>query len=203
MSVLFYPISVLAAYMIGSIPIGVIATRLLKGVEIQGFGSGRTGATNVYRVAGTWGAALTSLGDAVKGILAVWISGALTGSPWAVAIASIGVVAGHNWSIFLKFRGGAGTATTLGVLAAMNIYVAVVLIALMIIVLVASRTASISSITVALAMGLTLVIFAIACITPWPYVLFGVVAGAMTIYALRPNIKRLLNGSERQLKADY
>ena len=202
MSVLFYPISVLAAYLIGSIPIGVIAARLLKGIEIQSLGSGRTGTTNVYRIAGTWGAAFTSLGDAVKGILAVWISGALTGSPWAVAIASIAVVAGHNWSIFLKFRGGAGTATTLGVLGAMNIYVAVVLISMMIVVLIASRTASISSITVALAMGLTLVVFAVLGITPWPYVLFGMVAGALTIYALRPNIRRLLNGSERQLRTN-
>jgi len=203
MSVLLYPISVLTAYIIGSIPIGVIAARLLKGIEVQRLGSGRTGTTNVYRAAGKWGAVLTSLGDAVKGILAVWISGGLTGSPWAVAIASVAVVAGHNWSIFLKFRGGAGTATTLGVLGAMNIYVALVLISLMIVVLIASRTASISSITVALVMGLALVVFAALGITPWPYVLFGAVAGALTIYALRPNIKRLLNGSERRLKADY
>jgi len=203
MPLLFASTSVILAYLIGSIPIGVLTTKVLKGTELRRLGSGRTGATNVYRVAGALGAVLTSLGDTLKGTFAVWIAGALTASPWVIALAGIAVVAGHNWSILLKFKGGAGTATTLGVLAAMSIYVGGVLIAMMLTVLVASRTASVASITVALMMGFVLVVSAAVGVTPWPYVLFGASAGALTICALQPNIKRILEGRERRLEVNY
>jgi glycerol-3-phosphate acyltransferase PlsY len=118
-------------------------------------------------------------------------------------LAGIAVVAGHNWSIFLRFEGGAGTITTLGVLVAMNVYAGAILIAMAVTVLIASRTASVASITVAVAMGFVLIVFSVLGITPWPYVLFGAIAGAFTIYALRPNIKRLMSGTERKLKTNH
>jgi glycerol-3-phosphate acyltransferase PlsY len=196
-------LSIIVAYVLGSVPIGVLTVRLLKGAEIRQIGSGRTGATNVYRAAGPWGAALTTAGDVLKGVSALWLARALTGSPWVAAIAGLAAVAGHNWSVFLGFKGGAGTVTSLGVLAAMNPYAAAALIVPAIAVLLITRTASKASITTALAMGPVLAVFAALRITPWGYVLFGVGCGFLTLSALVPNIRRILSGEERRLETNY
>lgn len=196
-------LSIIAGYLLGSVPIGVLTVRLLKGAEIRQIGSGRTGATNVYRAAGPWGAAITTLGDVLKGLVAVWLARALTGSVWVEAVAGLTAVCGHNWSVFLGFKGGAGTLTSLGVVAAMNPYAAAALIVPAIAVLVITRTASKASITIALAMGPVLAVFAALHITPWGYVLFGFGCAFLTIYALMPNIKRILSGEERRLETNY
>jgi glycerol-3-phosphate acyltransferase PlsY len=214
MHILFAGLAIVLAYLLGSIPVGLLATRLLKGVEITEIGSGRTGATNVYRIAGPWGMALTTLGDALKGILAVGIaqlavmygSGVAPEAPWLSWIeplAGIAAVSGHNWSVFLGFKGGAGTVTTVGALAAMNGYVAGAVVVLGFIAVIISRKASVGSITLALAMGPALAIAAAIDLNPWSYVSFGIVAGAFTIYALVPNIKRILQGQERTLKTNH
>jgi glycerol-3-phosphate acyltransferase PlsY len=203
MRILFPVLSVILAYLLGSLPIGVFAARLIKGVEVRKIGSGRTGTTNVYRAAGPWGVIVTSIGDVFKGVLAIWIARALTGSAWVEAVAGIAAVGGHNWSIFLGFKGGAGTVTTLGALAAMNPYIAIALIVPAIIVLIVTRMASTASITIALAMGPALAISAALGFTHWAYLLFGVISGGFTIYALAPNIKRILSGEERRLKTNY
>lgn len=214
MQIVYASLGVLLAYLLGAVPIGVLATRLIKGVEITEIGSGRTGATNVYRVAGIWGLVLTSVGDILKGVLAMKVALFFTmlaqavgpQSPWlswVEPVAGIATIAGHNWSVFLGFRGGAGTMTSIGVLAAMNGYVAVGVSILGLIAMVISHMASVGSITIALAMGPALAISAALNITPWSYVLFGIVGGAFTIYALVPNIKRILSGQERTLKTNH
>ena len=195
--------SIVLSYLLGSIPVGVLVGRWIGRVEVRQVGSGRTGTTNVYRAAGRWGAALTILGDVFKGVMAVWMARALTGSPWVEALAGMAVVGGHNWSVFLKFKGGAGTITTLGVLCAMSPWVAIALIVLALIVLAVSRMASAASIAIALLMSIALIVSAILKQTPWAYLLFGVVGGVFTIYALRPNILRILRKQERRLKAEY
>jgi glycerol-3-phosphate acyltransferase PlsY len=210
MTIVFAAAAVLAAYLLGSLPMGVIAARLVKGVEIRQVGSGRTGATNAYRAAGPWGMALTCIGDILKGVIAVWVARLLMmftpasiWSPWVETLAGIAAVSGHNWSVWLKFKGGAGTVTTIGVLAAMNPYIAIGVTVVGLVVLALTRTASIGSITVAVLMGIALAIAAAIRATPWAYVVFGIAAGVLTIWALRPNIKRLLTKQERQLKTNY
>lgn len=210
MTIVYAAAAVAIAYLLGSLPIGVFATRLVKGVEIREIGSGRTGATNAYRAAGPWGAAITSAGDILKGIVAVWLARFLMmlaptngWSPWIMTLAGIAAVAGHNYSIFLRFKGGAGTVTTIGVLAAMNPWVAVLITVVGMAAIAISRMASIGSITVAVLMSFALVISAALRATPWAYVLFGVVAGALTILALRPNIGRIITKQERELKTNY
>jgi glycerol-3-phosphate acyltransferase PlsY len=201
--------AIVIAYLLGSLPMGVLAARIVKGVEIREVGSGRTGATNAYRAAGPWGLALTSLGDIGKGIAAVWVARFLmflAPSSWAVwieTLAGIAAVVGHNWSIFLRFKGGAGTATTVGILAAMNVYVAAGITAAGIIALAIGRMASIASLTIAVLMGVVLAIIAATGHGPWAYVVFGVVAGVLTIWALRPNIRRISDREERQLQTNY
>lgn len=204
---------VLLAYILGSIPIGVLVARLVSGVEVREIGSGKTGATNVYRAAGRWGAILTVLGDALKGILSLWLARVFTAwvmpatagawAPWVETAAGLAAVAGHIWSVFLKFKGGAGTVITLGVLGTMNIWVLITLVCASLIVLAISRMASVGSLTIAFAQGIALLTFAALGCSPWAYVLFGFAAGAMTIYALRTNIWRLLKREERQLKSEY
>jgi glycerol-3-phosphate acyltransferase PlsY len=210
MTVVFATAALVVAYLLGSLPMGLFAARLVKGIDVRDIGSGRTGATNAYRAAGPWGAAITSGGDVFKGIVSVWLARFLMifapadhWSPWVVALAGIAVVVGHNYSIFLRFKGGAGTATTIGVLSAMNLYVGIAITAIGLVVIAVSRMASIGSITVAVVMSLGLAISAALHATPWAYVLFGVVGGALTIVALRPNIQRILSSQERQLDTNY
>jgi len=201
--------AIVIAYLLGSLPMGVLAARIVKGVEIREVGSGRTGATNAYRAAGPWGLALTSLGDICKGIAAVWVARFLMflapafWAVWIEALAGIAAVVGHNWSIFLRFKGGAGTATTVGILAAMNVYVAAGITISGIIALAIGRMASIASLTIAVLMGVVLAIVAATGHGPWAYVVFGVVAGVLTIWALRPNIRRISDREERQLQTNY
>jgi len=210
MTIILAAAAIAVAYLLGSLPMGVIATRLVKGVEIREVGSGRTGATNAYRAAGPWGAALTSVGDILKGIAAVWSARLLmmfapdpSWTPWVETLAGIAAIVGHNWSIMLKFKGGAGTVTTIGVLSAMNAYIAIGVTAAGVIALAISRTASIASITIAVLIGIALAAAAAFGITHWAYTIFGVVAGVLTLLALRPNIKRIATKQERRLDTDY
>jgi glycerol-3-phosphate acyltransferase PlsY len=99
----------------------------------------------------------------------------------------------------LGFKGGAGTVTTVGVLAAMNVYVVAAVIVAGLIAMLISKMASIGSITLAVAMAPALIVAAATRLTPWAFVTFGVVAGALTLYALRPNIRRIKRGQERRL----
>jgi len=202
--------AVVLAYLLGAIPSGVVAVRLVKGVDIRQVGSGRTGATNAYRAGGPWGLALTALGDLLKGMTSIWIARLLMvfapdpqWAPWVLTTAGIAAVAGHNWSIWLGFRGGAGTATALGVVVAMNLYIAIALAVIALVAIAIARMASVGSIAAALAMGIALAIAAATRLTPWAYVPFGVIGGLLTLWALRPNILRILSRRERQLTADY
>jgi glycerol-3-phosphate acyltransferase PlsY len=210
MTIILAAASLVVAYLLGSLPMGVIAARLIKGVEIRNVGSGKTGTTNAYRAAGPWGAAFTSGGDIVKGILAVWSARLLMmfapdpeWMPWIETLSGIAAIVGHNWSFLLNFKGGAGTVTTIGVVAAINTHVAIAVTVAGLIALAISRTASIASITIALLLGVALAISAALDITHWAYTIFGVIAGLLTLLALRPNIKRLFAKQERRLETDY
>jgi len=213
MTVVAAIVSLILAYLLGSLPTGVLAARLVRGVEVRQIGSGRTGATNVYRAAGPLGLALTTLGDILKGILSVWVTRLLLMffppadpssvlSVWVETAAGIAAVAGHNWSVFLGFKGGAGTATTMGVLAAMNVYVAIGVAAIGLSAIAVSQMASVGSITVAIAMGPALAIAAATLIAHWAYVPFGILGGALTLVALLPNVRRILDGQERRLRTN-
>jgi glycerol-3-phosphate acyltransferase PlsY len=98
-------IALVCAYLLGAIPVGYIAAKLLKNVDVRKVGSGRTGATNVLRAAGVVPAALTVVGDFLKGCLAVALARVLVpGLPLMAALGGLGAVAGHNWSIFLVLQ---------------------------------------------------------------------------------------------------
>jgi glycerol-3-phosphate acyltransferase PlsY len=107
-------------YLLGSIPFGVLVEHW-KNVDLRGLGSGNLGASNAFLVAGKFAGILVLIGDAFKGIVAVLLAAGVTGgSHIAMASAGVGAVIGHDWSLYLRLKGGKGTATTVGVILALD-----------------------------------------------------------------------------------
>jgi glycerol-3-phosphate acyltransferase PlsY len=197
--ILRYVIMVTIGYVIGSIPVGYLMVRLTKGTDVRQHGSGRTGGTNVWRAAGLGPAILTAAGDFLKGMGAVLIARAVLGSSVGEVLVGVAAVAGHNWSVFLGWRGGAGTATNLGVISALSLPVALALSAAGLLVIAISRYASVASLAVAALAPTIFLALALFAHHPLPHALYGLLAGAIVVLALRPNIIRLLAGTERRL----
>jgi acyl phosphate:glycerol-3-phosphate acyltransferase len=185
----------IASYLLGSLPPGLFWAWIARKIDVRRHGSGRTGGTNVWRSAGFPAALLTAIFDALKGTAAVFVARWAGLSPWEQALAGTFAVVGHNYSVFLGFDGGAGTATSVGVTSALW------LPSLPIVVLSGTAAgllvghASVASIFVALMLPL---LHLVAGSVPYA-VGFGLPAMALTLWALRPNIKRLINGEERFL----
>ena len=106
--------ALLAGYLIGSIPTGVLVARLFRGPDPRTVGSTHTGASNVFRSSGPAAGAITGLFDFAKGALAVWLVQLIFPSPWVIPLTGAAAVAGHCWPVFLNFRGGMGVATAAG-----------------------------------------------------------------------------------------
>ncbi len=113
-------LSGLLAYLLGSFPTGVLVSRLLRGADVREWGSGHTGGLNVTRTAGLPAGILTALVDMLKGAGAVVAANALSDDPWAVTLAGVMAVVGHDWSIFLGLGGGIGLATLAGTLLGLS-----------------------------------------------------------------------------------
>jgi len=190
---------VVIAYLLGSIPVGLLAVRATTGTDVREVGSGRTGGTNVLRVAGPWAALLTALGDGAKGLLAVWLARTLVRAPVVEALAGLSAVIGHNYSIFISFKGGAGTATTIGGAIGLWPWNGAILIGTGAAVITATRHASLGSISTALLLPIFFALRAWLGDAPWAYLIHGLGTAALTLWALRPNIRRLLEGRERRV----
>ncbi len=199
MQVLRYVIIIGLGYLMGSIPVGYLVVKLVKGTDVRQHGSGRTGGTNVWRAAGLGPAILTVLGDFLKGAMAVGIARSFLGDSVAEVLAGVAAITGHNWSVFLDWRGGAGTATNLGVISMLSFPVALGLIAAGLLVVVISRYASVASLCIAILAPTIFLSLALLAHHPLRHALYGLLAGAIVILAHRPNIVRLLAGNERRL----
>jgi glycerol-3-phosphate acyltransferase PlsY len=194
-------LAVVTAYLLGSFPAGYLLGRLW-GVNVLEWGSGRTGGTNVLRSAGIVPALITGALDVGKGALAVWLAGQITPDSHQATtqvLAGAAVILGHNHSVFLKFRGGAGVGTSLGALAVIYWPAAVALLVLLLAVIALTRYASIGSLTVTTLMPLILLALAVTGTLPLTYVYYGLLAWAIIVYSHRPNIYRLIQGTERRL----
>lgn len=192
----------IVSYLVGSFPTGYLSVKLLQGIDIRDYGSGNTGATNVFRVAGTKAALITAVGDVGKGILALQLAKVMLQEPlWglepktALLICGIIVIAGHNWSIFLRFEGGKGVATTGGVLIALIPYMIWILLVIWLSLVVSTRYVSIAS----MVSGIAIPVFMLVFREPGEYVLFGIVIAIFVLYRHRSNIQRLLAGNENRL----
>lgn len=188
--------AVIAAYLIGSIPFGILVGRGLFGVDPRGVGSGNIGTVNSLRALGKFGGVLVLVGDVFKGVVPTLIARyQLHFDPWFVAAVGLATIAGHNWSVFLRFGGGKGVATGLGVIAVLAWQAAVAFAAAWLATVLITRYASLSSIVASVAV---VVAFA-ATHSPLAYFAFGVAALAFVIWRHAPNIRRLLAGTELKL----
>jgi glycerol-3-phosphate acyltransferase PlsY len=202
--VYFLAISLLG-YICGAIPFGFLYVKWRKGIDIRDIGSGRTGGTNSFRAAGLGVGVVTSVSDVLKGFAAVTLARLLLGGvlsetllPWALVTAGVMAVVGHNWSIFLGWGGGAGTGPNVGWAAALWLPMLPIAFLVMVGLLLGLGMASVASLAMAAVIPTVFTVRYIAGLDPTPaYMIGGFAAAVVVIWALRPNIKRLLNGSER------
>jgi glycerol-3-phosphate acyltransferase PlsY len=206
---------VLIGYLLGSIPFGVLISRRRTRTDITKVGSGKIGMTNVLRTAGKKAAALALLLDMAKGALAVIFAGLIFGSyltgagtspllmtKGAQVLAALAAIAGHSWSIFLKFKGGRGVATFIGGLLAIYWPAAVAGGGLMIIIGAATRYMSLGSIIGAVAAFIVLILLYVLNPYSIEYLFYTVYAMICAIFIFvrhRDNIIRLVSGTERKL----
>lgn len=191
-----YLLLFIISYLIGSIPNGLVVGKLVGGVDLRQFGSKNIGATNAFRVLGPWPALAVFLTDAAKGVAGVYLGQYLIGTPLAQLAGGIAAIAGHNWSVFLGFKGGRGVATGLGVIAVLSPKVTLVVFAVWALIVYFTRYVSLGSIVAAALVPVTMWFF--GEITE--FLVFGVIAALFVIIRHRPNIERLLKGEELKIK---
>ncbi len=188
---------ILGSYMLGSIPTGYWLCRTWKGVDIRTQGSGNVGATNVARVLGIKAGVLTYCIDFTKGMIPVVIAQHLFGadSLWPIA-AGLSAIIGHTLSVFVRFKGGKGVATSSGVFAALLLIPFAIGITVFSLVTVFSRYVSLGS----LAGALTIVVSTFALSYPRPLCWTTVTVALFVFWTHRANIQRLINGTESQIQ---
>ncbi|MBC8447984.1 MAG: glycerol-3-phosphate acyltransferase [Chloroflexi bacterium] len=201
MKSVYHILATVIGYLLGSLPVGYLVGKL-HGVDVRQHGSGRTGGTNVWRATGQiWPPLLTVLGDIGKGLLAVWLGRRLAGSELAAALAGAAAVFGHNWPVFLRFKGGGGGITAGACLVMLNWVAGAITVPLAILALYLSRYASVGTLSVGGGGLLVLLTLRLAApgLAPTIHLLYGLLAAAWIVWALRPNIRRLLRGTERRI----
>ena len=188
----------LASYLLGSIPFGVILAKLFGGADVRKSGSGNIGATNVARVAGPIAGALTLLLDAAKGWLAVWLAGrVMRGEAGLLVAAGFFALLGHCFPPWLRFRGGKGVATAAGVFAALCPEAMVAALILFALIVWFWRYVSLASLAAAAAIPLLVYFLWAPHFAPPDIVTFGSLAiAALVIFQHRGNIGRLARGEE-------
>lgn len=191
-------IVVLAGYLLGSIPFGLILAKLFGRKDVREHGSGNIGATNVSRVAGPLAGILTLLLDAAKGAAAVWFAGRFTEqAAGAMMLAGIAALLGHCFPVWLKFHGGKGVATALGVYMALSPLAMTVGLILFLLVVMFWRYVSLGSLAAAAAMPLLVYfLWAPGHAPPLVITLGTLFAAALLFYKHDGNLQRLLDGDE-------
>lgn len=193
----------IVCYLLGSIPTAFIFGKLLRRIDIRKHGSGNVGATNVLRVIGILPAIFVLAIDMGKGMIGVTLLADMGGISQIVSrfLLGLSVICGHNWSIFLKFGGGKGIATSAGVLLGLGlrikglgvIFVVCFLIWLIIVSL--TRYVALGSISAALSLPLTSIIFS----QPIEIILFMAILSLLVVYRHKSNIRGLITGREKKI----
>ncbi|SMO42195.1 glycerol-3-phosphate 1-O-acyltransferase PlsY [Melghirimyces algeriensis] len=186
---------VVLSYLMGSFSFSYWFARLLKGIDIRSRGSGNAGATNMLRVVGKGPAAAVFILDALKGTAAVALAAWLSGTPTMMMLAGVMAIIGHNWPVFLGFRGGKGIATTIGVTAFLTLLAALISGVTAILAIILTRYVSLGSLIFAVSLPIMILLLDY----PSPYVYLSLVITVMAIIRHASNIKRLLKGTESKL----
>jgi glycerol-3-phosphate acyltransferase PlsY len=202
-----YILTLLIAYLLGSIPTGFLVAKA-RGVDIRTVGSGNIGATNVFRILGKAAGVFVLVVDAAKGWLAVFVVANLVsrwfypeaGAPaqeWCRLCAGVAAILGHNYTCWLRFKGGKGIATSAGVLVALVPVPLLIILGVWISVFLLSRYVSLASILAAF----TLPFAAWAFSESWTIISVTAALAALAIYKHKANIQRLINGTENRIGA--
>lgn len=195
-----YLLAVLVAYLLGSIPSGYVVARLRGNVDILKRGSGRTGATNVLRTVGWRAAAPVFAGDFAKGVAAIVAARLLAGGdPAADLLAGMAALLGHNYSVFIRFKGGRGVTTGLGTLAVIAPAAMAIGAAVGIATIAVTRYVSLGSILGACCVPFILLALVLLIGQPQPHLVYAVIGSAFVVASHRDNIGRLIRGTERRL----
>lgn len=198
---MIFAVFVMCAYLLGSIPFGLLVTKAVKGIDIRTEGSQNIGATNVFRVVGKkWGIGVFVL-DALKGYAAVTLP-ALVGhsydAPWNLLLAMFSVL-GHSFPIWLKFKGGKGVATSFGVFLGVASLPCILTFAVFCLVFACFRILSLASLAGALIFPLMIAFFYVSRPGYRWYIAASLALTGFIFYTHRLNIKRLLKGEEKKL----
>jgi len=200
--------AIIISYLIGSVPTGYLFGKLLRGIDIRNFGSGNIGATNAWRVLGKKTGTLVLLIDLLKGALPVvlvadfFLSRGVDISPEAFRlILALSCISGHNWTVFLKFKGGKGVATTLGVLIGLSLVtddfakIFGLIIFVWLVVFLISRMVSLASISA----GISFPVWSLIFKMPYAILLFSFLTAVLILLRHRSNLRRIIRGEESRL----
>ncbi|PRX31003.1 glycerol-3-phosphate acyltransferase PlsY [Orenia metallireducens] len=186
----------LFAYLLGSIPFALLVVKLVKGVDIREYGSGNVGATNAFRILGLGLGISVALLDIGKGFIAVAVARHFfADQPLLLLIAGLLSIAGHNWPIFLKFKGGKGVATSVGVLISLSPKTILFAFFIWMIVILTTQYVSLASIIAAIVIPILMYLFGQETI----FIILAVLIAIFVIYRHQSNIKRLLAGTENKV----
>ncbi|MCB5230502.1 MAG: glycerol-3-phosphate 1-O-acyltransferase PlsY [Candidatus Cloacimonas sp.] len=189
----------LIAYVMGSIPFSYLYGKIFHKIDLREHGSGNVGSTNALRVLGWRLGLLTLISDMLKGFLAVWLVKRYFGD-CSLIIPSLAVILGHTFTIFLKFKGGKGVATSAGVFAALIPLPFILALSVFIIVTALSKYVSLGSITAALTLSIAqLVVFLTKGYSDPVYLILAILVTTLIIVKHRENIGRLMKGTENKI----
>jgi len=191
-------LSLVIAYLLGSIPVGYLLAKLTTGKDVRTVGSGNIGATNVARAAGKWSGIATLVLDAAKGWLAVWIAARLTdGSVGWMSDAALAVMAGHVFPVFLSFKGGKAVATGLGAFAFLTPLPVLASVVVFAVTLAMTRYVSAASVTASgtFPLGVWLIMH-----PPFVVIVISILAAGLIVYRHKSNLQRIRAGTEQSIR---
>jgi acyl-phosphate glycerol 3-phosphate acyltransferase len=190
-----YLLTGVIAYLVGSIPSGLILGKLFWHTDLRKYGSHNIGATNAWRTLGKVPGIIVFLADSLKGQAGVLLGLSLVGTPLAAVIGGLLAIVGHSFSLFLRFHGGKGVATSLGVLTMLMGNVTLIVFVLWFTIVYMTRYVSLGSVVAGVLTPILAALFAY----PIEYIVFTVIAALLVIVRHRENIKRLMNGTENKI----
>ena len=207
-NIFIFAVAAILGYVCGAVPFGYLYVKKVKGIDLTAHGSGRTGGTNSLRAAGLKVGIVTAVSDVIKGFLSVFLTRLIFADhiapevlPWLLITAGVFSVIGHNWSVFIAFRGGAGTGPNVGWAGALwwpMIPIAALVMSGM---LLGVGMASVASLAMAAIIPTMFIVLYVAGVPGYSetfaYIAGGLISLSVVTWSLRPNIKRLLAGNER------
>lgn len=189
-------IAIVISYLLGSLMFSLIVGRMMRGVDIRKHGSGNAGATNTLRVLGIVPAIIVFALDMLKGMGAVWIGFWLAdGNLWITVSCGLAAIIGHNWPVFFSFRGGKGIATTIGVVAILSFFPALIAGVIAIVSIIFTRYVSLGSLIFTTLMPITALLMS----EPIQIITTLLIIFVFAVYRHRSNIVRLIQGQENKL----